>query len=96
VTEGIWSNPPCGILFDVTDTMVRRALGRELGNPDLCPMQDFSRTYKSGGQVDVSQGPLPESGAPRFWEFVTMTLADVKVLTSNGVKAMGPRDTDYQ
>ena len=97
VTEWIWSNPHCGILFDVTDEQGNVAhWGAELGNPHLLSAAGFSKdVIKSGDKVTVTGHPS-RSGAPRL-EFVTMTLADGKVLTSKGVKGNGERaDTDYQ
>jgi len=97
VTEWIWSNPHCGILFDVTDDQGNVAhWGAELGNPHLLSTAGFSKdVIKPGDKVTVTGHPS-RSGAPRL-EFVTMTLADGKVLTSRGVKGNGERaDTDYQ
>jgi hypothetical protein len=97
VTEWIWSNPHCGILFDVTDDQGNVAhWGAELGNPHLLSTAGFSKdVMKPGDKVTVTGHPS-RSGAPRL-EFVTMTLADGKVLTSKGVKGNGERaDTDYQ
>jgi hypothetical protein len=97
VTEWIWSNPHCGILFDVTDeqgAVVHWAA--ELGNPHLLSSAGFSKdVLKPGDKVTVTGHPS-KSGAPRV-EFVTMTLTDGRVLTMKGVKGNGEHaDTDYQ
>ena len=97
VTEWIWSNPHCGILFDVTDdqgSVVHWAA--ELGNPHLLSAAGFSKdVLKPGDKVTITGHPS-KSGAPRL-EFVNMAFPDGHVLTMKGVKGNGEHaDTDYQ
>jgi hypothetical protein len=97
VTEWIWSNPHCGILFDVADEQGNVVhWGAELGNPHLLSSVGLSKdTLKPGDKVTVSGHPS-KSGAPRL-EFVSVVLADGRVMTTKGFKGNGERaDTDYQ
>jgi hypothetical protein len=97
VTEWIWSNPHCGILFDVTDEHGNVAhWGAELGNPHLLSAVGFSKdVIKPGDKVTITGHPS-RSEAPRL-EFVNMVLADGRVMTTKGVKGNGEHaDTDFQ
>lgn len=89
VTEWIWSNPHCGILFDVTDdqgNVVHWAA--ELGNPHMLSNAGFSKDLlKPGDKVTIIGHPA-RSGAPRI-EFHDMVLADGRKLTMGGVKGNG-------
>jgi hypothetical protein len=96
VTEWIWSNPHCGILFDVTDdqgTVVH--WGAELGNPHQLSAAGFSKdVLKPSDKVTIIGHPS-RSGAPRI-QFHHMQLADGRTLTMGGVKGNGEKaDTDY-
>jgi hypothetical protein len=96
VTEWIWSNPHCGILFDVTDdqgNLVR--WGAELGNPHQLSQAGFSRdVIKPGDKVTITGHPS-RSGAPRV-EFHDMLLPDGRKLTTEGFKGNGEKaDTNY-
>jgi Family of unknown function (DUF6152) len=97
VTEWIWSNPHCGILFDVTDEQGNVAhWGAELGNPHQLSAVGFSKdVLKPGDKVTITGHPS-RSGAPRI-EFHHMLLSDGRTLTVGGVKGNGERaDTDYE
>ena len=97
VTEWIWSNPHCGILFDVTDDQGNVVhWGAELGNPHMLSTAGFNKDLlKPGDKVTITGHPS-RSEAPRL-EFVNMVLADRHVMTTKGVKGNGERaDTDYQ
>src|ERR1700730_10366253 len=97
VTEWIWSNPHCGILFDVTDEHGNVVhWGAELGNPHLLSAAGFSKDVLKPGDKATITGHRSRSEAPRL-EFVNMALADGHVMTTKGVKGNGERaDTDYQ
>ena len=97
VTEWIWSNPHCGILFDVTDeqgNVVHWAA--EMGNPHLLSQAGFSRdVLKPGDKVTVTGHPS-RSGAPRL-DFHHVLLPDGRTLTVEGFKGNGEKaDTNYQ
>lgn len=96
VTEWIWSNPHCGILFDVTDEQGNVVhWGAELGNPHMLSSAGFSKdVLKPGDKVTIIGHPS-RSGAPRV-EFRNMVLPDGRTLAMGGVKGNGERaDTDY-
>ena len=96
VTEWIWSNPHCGILFDVTDDQGNVVhWGAELGNPHQLSAAGFSKdVMKPGDKVTVTGHPS-RSGAPRI-EFNHVVLSDGRTLTMGGVKGNGEHaDTDY-
>jgi uncharacterized protein DUF6152 len=97
VTEWIWSNPHCGILFDVTDEQGNVVhWGAELGNPHMLSSAGFSRDLLKPGDKVTIVGHPSRSGAPRV-EFKSMVLSDGRTLTMGGVKGNGERaDTDYQ
>ncbi len=91
VTEWIWSNPHCGILFDVTDDQGNVAhWGAELGNPHLLSSAGFSKDiFKPGDKITITGHPS-KTGALRL-EFHHVALADGRVLTSKGFKGNGER-----
>ena len=96
VTEWVWSNPHCGILFDVTDEKGNVAhWGAELGNPHMLSSAGFSKDIlKPGDKVSVTGHPA-RSGAPRL-QFDHMTLPDGHSLSMKDVKGNGEKaDTDY-
>ena len=97
VTEWIWSNPHCGILFDVTDEQGGVVhWGAELGNPHMLSSAGFSKDILKPGDKVTIVGHPSRSGAPRI-EFNHMLLPDGRTLTMGGVKGNGERaDTDYQ
>jgi hypothetical protein len=97
VTEWIWSNPHCGILFDVKDDQGNVVhWGAELGNPHQLSSVGFSKdVIKPGDKVTIVGHPA-RSGAPRL-QFDHMTLPDGQILSMKNVKGNGEHaDTDYQ
>lgn len=92
VTEWLWSNPHCGLLFDVTDDKGEVAhWGAELGNPHQMSGAGFARdTFKPGDKITVTGHPA-KSGAPRM-TLDHLMLADGRVLSGKGVKGNGARD----
>jgi hypothetical protein len=94
VTEWIWSNPHCGLLFDATDDKGETIhWGAELGNPHLLSQAGMSRdVFKVGDKVTVVGNPA-RSGAPRL-QLKEVTLADGRVLPEKGVKGNGVKLTD--
>ena len=94
VTEWIWANPHCGILFDVTDDKGNvEHWGAELGNPHALSMAGLSKDIlKPGDKITIS-GHLAKSGAPRIVlrEFTT---ADGRTLPEKGHKGNGALLTD--
>jgi hypothetical protein len=96
VTEWIWSNPHCGILFDVTDEQGNVVhWGAELGNPHQLSAAGFSKdVMKPGDKVSITGHPS-RSGAPRV-QFDHMQLPDGHTLTMGGFKGNGEKaDTNY-
>jgi len=96
VTEWIWSNPHCGILFDVTDDQGNvEHWGAELGNPHQLSAAGFSKdVLKPGDKVSITGHPS-RSGAPRI-QFDHMLLSDGRTLNMGGVKGNGEKaDTNY-
>jgi hypothetical protein len=89
VTEWIWSNPHCGILFDVTD---EKGLvihwGAELGNPHMLSEAGLSRDILKPGDKLTITGHPARSGAPRL-ELEHFVLADGRVLPEKGFKGNG-------
>src|SRR5207302_8724283 len=67
VTEWIWTNPHCGLLFDVTDDKGNvEHWGAELGNPHQESGGGFREdVFKFGDKVTVTGHPS-RSGAPRL------------------------------
>jgi hypothetical protein len=94
VTEWIWANPHCGLLFDVTDDKGNVAhWGAELSNPHSLSQAGLSKDiFKPGDKVTVAGHPA-RSGAPRL-ELLSVTLADGRVLPEKGVKGNGVKLTD--
>src|SRR5437899_10212764 len=84
VTEWIWSNPHCGILFDVTDDKGNVVhWGAELGNPHQLSGAGFSRdTLKPGDKFTISGHPS-KSGAPRM-TLDHFVLSDGRVFSGRG------------
>ena len=96
VTEWIWSNPHCGILFDVTDEQGNvEHWAAELGNPHQLSQAGFSKdVLKPGDKITVTGHPS-RSGAPRI-QFHHVQLSDGQTLTMEGVKGNGEKaDTNY-
>ena len=89
VTEWIWANPHCGLLFDVTDEKGQVIhWGAELSNPHSLSASGFSRdVLKPGDKITISGKPA-RSGAPRM-EFSRLILADGRVLPEKEVKGNG-------
>ncbi len=92
VTDWLWSNPHCGLLFDVTDDKGNVIhWGAELGNPHQMSGAGFARdTFKPGDKITVTGHPA-KSGAPRM-TLDHLVLADGRVLSGRGVKGNGERD----
>jgi hypothetical protein len=67
VTEWIWANPHCGILFDVTDASGQVThWGAELSNPHQLSLAGFSKdVLKPGDKITLTGNPA-KSGAPRI------------------------------
>jgi hypothetical protein len=67
VTEWIWSNPHCGILFDVTDANGQVThWGAELSNPHQLSLAGFSKdVLKPGDKITLTGNPS-KTGAPRI------------------------------
>ena len=95
VTEWIWANPHCGILFDVTDDKGQVVhWGAELGNPHALSEAGMSKNVlKFGDKITITGHPA-RSGAPRMTldQFV---LADGRVLPKKGIKGNGEKDPGY-
>jgi Family of unknown function (DUF6152) len=96
VTDWLWSNPHCGLLFDVTDDKgVVTHWGAEFGNPHQLSGAGFSReTFKAGDKLTVSGHPA-RSGAPRM-TFDHAVLANGTEMSARGVKGNGERDDSSQ
>jgi hypothetical protein len=94
VTEWIWANPHCGILFDVTDDKGNvEHWGAELGNPHALSMAGLSKDIlKPGDKITISGHPA-KSGAPRI-ELQEFTTADGLTLPERGHKGNGAKLTD--
>jgi Family of unknown function (DUF6152) len=67
VTDWLWANPHCGLLFDVTDDKGNvEHWGAELGNPHQESGAGFSKdSFKAGDKITVTGHPA-RSGAPRL------------------------------
>ena len=89
VTEWMWANPHCGLLFDVTDEKGEVVhWGAELGNPHSLSEAGFSKeTFKPGDKLTITGHPA-KSGSPRL-ELLQLVLADGKVLPDKSVKGNG-------
>ena len=94
VTEWIWANPHCGILFDVSDDKGNvEHWGAELGNPHALSMAGLSKDIlKPGDKITISGHPA-KSGAPRI-EMQQFTMADGRTLPEKGHKGNGATLTD--
>ena len=94
VTEWIWANPHCGLLFDATDDKGAVAhWGAEMANPHALSQAGLNKDiFKPGDTVTVVGHPA-RSGAPRL-ELMTVTLADGRVLPQKGIKGNGVKLTD--
>jgi hypothetical protein len=92
VTEWIWHNPHCGILFDVTDDKGNVVhWGAELGNPHQMSGAGFSKdTLKPGDKFTITGHPAT-SGAPRM-TLDHFVLSDGRVFSGRGVKGNGEYD----
>ena len=89
VTEWIWANPHCGLLFDVADDKGNVVhWGAELTNPHALSEAGFSKdVFKPGDKITIT-GHLAKSGAPRM-ESSRIVLADGRVLPERRVKGNG-------
>jgi hypothetical protein len=89
VTEWIWHNPHCGILFDVTnDKGEVEHWGAELGNPHQLSGAGFSKdTLKAGDKITIVGNPA-KSGAPRL-NLDHFVRADGRVFSGRGAKGNG-------
>ena len=89
VTEWIWANPHCGLLFDVTDDKGNVLhWGAELTNPHALSEAGFSKdVFEPGDKITIT-GHLAKSGAPRM-ESSRIVLADGRVLPERRVKGNG-------
>jgi len=92
VTEWIWANPHCGLLFDVTDAKgIVQHWGAELGNPHKESLGGFSKDIlKPGDKITVTGHPS-KSGAPRM-TLSRVVLADGHALPDKAVKGNGEED----
>jgi uncharacterized protein DUF6152 len=92
VTDWLWSNPHCGLLFDVTDDKGNvEHWGAELGNPHQMSGAGFARdSFKPGDKITATGHPA-KSGAPRM-TLDHVVLANGKVLSGRGVKGNGEKD----
>jgi len=89
VTEWIWANPHCGLLFDVTDDKGQVVhWGAELSNPHSLSLAGFSKdVLKPGDKITISGNPA-RSGAPRL-NFDRLMFADGRALPEKEVKGNG-------
>jgi hypothetical protein len=74
VTEWIWANPHCGILFDVADDKGNvEHWGAELGNPHTLSLGGLNKDILKPGDKITVLGHPAKSGAPRisFQRFIT-------------------------
>jgi hypothetical protein len=92
VTDWLWSNPHCGLLFDVTDDKGNVVhWGAELGNPHQMSGAGFARdSFKPGDKITATGHPA-KSGAPRM-TLDHLVLSNGRVLSGKGVKGNGERD----
>jgi|SRR5580692_8620459 hypothetical protein len=96
VTDWIWANPHCAILFDVTDEQGNVAhWGAELGNPHQLSAVGFSKDVMKVGDKVTVVGHPSRNGAPRL-QFDHVLLPDGHTLTMKDVKGNGEHaDTNY-
>jgi len=92
VTDWLWSNPHCGLLFDMTDNKGNvEHWGAELGNPHQMSGAGFARdSFKPGDKITATGHPA-KSGAPRM-TLDHVVLANGKVLSGRGTKGNGDKD----
>ena len=89
VTEWIWANPHCGLLFDVTDEKGNVVQwGAELGNPHALSQSGFSKDVFKAGDIVTITGHVAKSGARRMTP-TRIVLADGHVLPERHVKGNG-------
>ena len=91
VTEWIWANPHCGILFDVTDDKGQVThWGAELSNPHQLSLAGFSKdVLKPGDKITLTGNPA-KSGAPRINLLNSgLILSDGRALPEKQVKGNG-------
>lgn len=96
VTDWLWSNPHCGLLFDVTDDKGNvEHWGAELGNPHQMSGAGFAKdSFKPGDKITATGHPA-KSGAPRM-TLDHVVLSSGRVLSGKGVKGNGEReDSSY-
>src|ERR1700719_1256681 len=91
VTEWIWANPHCGLLFDSTDDKGNvEHWGAELGNPHQMSGAGFAKdSFKPRDKITAT-GPPAKSGAPRT-TLDHVVLSSGRVLSGRGVKGNGER-----
>ena len=95
VTEWIWANPHCGLLFDVTDDKGSvEHWGAELGNPHQESGAGFTKDiFKPGDKITVTGHPA-KSGAPRV-SGARFVLEDGRVLPEKRTKGNGDAAPEY-
>ena len=95
VTEWIWANPHCGLLFDATDENGNVVhWGAELGNPHQESGAGFSKDiFKPGDKITVTGHPA-KSGAPRV-SGARIVLEDGRVLPEKRTKGNGDAAPEY-
>jgi hypothetical protein len=95
VTEWIWANPHCGLLFDATDENGNVVhWGAELGNPHQESGAGFSKdVFKPGDKITVTGHPA-KSGAPRV-SGARIVLEDGRVLPEKRTKGNGEAAPEY-
>lgn len=89
VTDWLWANPHCGLLFDVTqDNGEVVHWGAELGNPHQESGAGYSKdSFKVGDKITVTGHPA-RSGAPRL-TLSRVVLPDGHVLPERQAKGNG-------
>ena len=94
VTEWVWANPHCALLFDVTDDKGQVAhWGAELVNPHALSQAGLSRDiFKPGDKLTIVGHPA-RSGAPRL-ELDHVVLADGRIVPEKGLKGNGVKLND--
>lgn len=92
VTDWLWSNPHCGLLFDSTDEKGNvEHWGAELGNPHQMSGAGFTKdSFKPGDKITATGHPA-KSGAPRM-TLDHVVLSNGRVLSGRGVKGNGEHD----
>ena len=89
VTDWLWANPHCGLLFDVTNEKGDvEHWGAELGNPHQESGAGFTKdSFKAGDKITVTGHPA-RSGAPRL-ALSRVVLPDGHVLPERSAKGNG-------